>query len=441
LYKLRETDIVYFRDKNEIFTIISNFIAVNGSNIRIFSYLLFVQLFVLAVGFFTQIKIANTLGRELFGQLAYGLAIGIYGQVFIRFGLDRTLVRDLVHHPEKTENIVAASLTLRYALSVFLIFALVLWKHFFAVDISWGLLLVIIGFSILSLDLQPVYDAWKKIPRHTTYYLIQKIIYFTVVWFIVLFFPNSLSINLIGTAVLSSAIVFLFLQHNWVANAMIDRTEIRYSFFAAYELGRQNILVWFTAFGGLFIVYFNQLILKYYAGFSELGSYAAAWQIVMLGMLFLDQIARIGNPATAYYTKRDVPPRARATFIMKYVSIMMIAISPIVLVMLVFQTLVFELLFKPEYAPASTLLPIFAIYLILVSVGYVASQYLLAARKEQYYFFSILIGAIASVLLGVSIIPCYGAWGAALTICVSHALTILINIACMFYNLKKEDEQ
>jgi O-antigen/teichoic acid export membrane protein len=68
-------------------------------NLQNLSVLFFVNSLIAGIGFVTQVKIANTLGWESFGLLAYGLAIAAYGGAVIRFGLDRALVRDLIHHP------------------------------------------------------------------------------------------------------------------------------------------------------------------------------------------------------------------------------------------------------------------------------------------------------------------------------------------------------
>ena len=57
------------------------------------SVLIVVNFIVAGLGFATNVKIANTLGKERFGLLAYGLILGSYGAVFVQFSLDIILVR------------------------------------------------------------------------------------------------------------------------------------------------------------------------------------------------------------------------------------------------------------------------------------------------------------------------------------------------------------
>ncbi|MCK4825920.1 oligosaccharide flippase family protein, partial [bacterium] len=87
-----------------------------------------VNFILMGLGFVTRVKIANVLGREGFGLLAYALALGTFGGVVVRFGMDRTLVRDLVHHRDRFGELVAGSLMLRGIMFAFVLLGVLLWK-------------------------------------------------------------------------------------------------------------------------------------------------------------------------------------------------------------------------------------------------------------------------------------------------------------------------
>ena len=84
----------------------------------------------LAAGLFfiTQIKIANVIGKEKFGLLAYGIALGMYGQTIVCYGMNLTLVRDLIHYPKRFAELVMASLMLRGLLLGLVVAGLLVWK-------------------------------------------------------------------------------------------------------------------------------------------------------------------------------------------------------------------------------------------------------------------------------------------------------------------------
>lgn len=421
-----------------IVPVVASLLARHRHHIGIVSSLVVIQFFTLIVGFITQIKIANTLGKEIFGQLAFGLALGACGQVIIRFGLDRTLVRDLIHDPEHTANIVRASLVLRYSITAMVVLTLLLWKMVLSASgMGWGLFFIVIGNSILSLDLQPVYDAWQKIRRHAVYYLIQRGIYFGVVWSTIFLFPGELTIYWLGLATLGTVLMYLFLQHRWAMRQLPPVPVRKMLFPEAFDLARRNLWVWLAALSGLFLVQFNQLLLKHYMGYAELGGYAAAWQIVMLGMLFLEQIARVGRPATARHTRPGVPSAVRKRFLIKYSIVMLVAVLPIVLIMTCSPGLIYKYVYKPEYATGPNILPVFGIYLLVVSLGMVASQYVLAIRKEFVFLISVIVGGILSVGLCAWLIPTLGKAGAAWALLLSHGMTILIYSATMIHDVGK----
>ena len=153
-----------------------------------FSILVIVNILAAAIGWLTQIKLANFLGRDLFGQVTFGVVLGGFGQTFIRFGLDRTLVRDLIHYPDQFGKLVRGSLIVRCVLTIIVISCLIIWILLSKTNsLSWDIILITMGWSIISLDLQPVYDASNMIKMHTYFFLIQKACYLLFIWCLILF--------------------------------------------------------------------------------------------------------------------------------------------------------------------------------------------------------------------------------------------------------------
>jgi O-antigen/teichoic acid export membrane protein len=395
-------------------------------NLQNLSVLVFVNFLVAGVGFVTQIKIANTLGKDGFGLLAYGLAIATYGGVVIQFGLDRTLVRDLVHFPNRFGELVAASLLLRGALFGVVAITLLTWKVAVGAssDVTWGLLLVILANSMMCMDLQPVYDSWRAMSRHAVYNLVQRCLYFAVIWTVIVMAPRRLSILSIGAATMSSVICYLILQHTWAMARMTLPTTSREVFRAAIRMARGNLTIWAATLGGLSFSSLNQLVLKHYRGIAELGGYAAAWQMVSLAMMLLNQVARVGNPTTARVTRGDIQRSERNRFLAKYASVMVLTALPLAIAAICFPRLIMKTLFRPEYMSAANALRILGGFMLVYAVGVVASQFVVSMRLEKTYLASILVGGILSVTACVLLIPAMGANGAALALLASTSVAI-----------------
>jgi O-antigen/teichoic acid export membrane protein len=401
-------------------------LAPHQNRIMTFSSLVFANVLAAAAGWMTQIHIANTLGKEIFGQVAFAVAIGTFGQVIIRVGLDRTLVRDLIHFPDRFSDLVQASLYLRYAIALVILCGLLIWKFLHPGSMSWGVVLIAMGSSVMSLDLQPVYDVWHKMQRHTVYYLIQRACYLLLVWAALLIFQSALSVLWIGAVTVISVILYLVLQHRWAFQHMDREGKKSFTELAGsiMWLIRHNLLVWLSAIFGLSIVMLNQVLLKRYSGFAELGVYAVAWQLVMIGTLLIEQISRIGRPAMARITRQGISRQEQSRFILQYAAVMAGVVIPLVGVMVFSPNIIITLLFRSEYHAATSILPILGVYLLLYSVGIVLSQYVLSVRLERDYLISVVLGGALSIGLCPLLIARYGISGAAVALLIAHGATI-----------------
>ncbi|NVL90288.1 MAG: flippase [Desulfobacterales bacterium] len=404
------------------------------------SVLVFVNFLVAGLGFLTRVKIANTLGKEGFGLLAYGLVLGRYAGTLVRFGLDRTLVRDLVHYPKRFGELVTASLILRGSMFILVLIGLLIWKFLEGpeTELTWALFIVIIAHFVVSLDLQATYDSWHKMSRHAVYRLIQRLCYLGCVWGLVLFVPGKLNILWIGALMLGSVVLYLSLQYNW-AFKRIDFKNISVSLIkTACRMGRGNLWIWLAAMGCLSFGSLNQLILKHYSGTAELGGYAAAWQIVAIAMLLLTQISRVGNPATARITRKDSNQSARIRFLTKYSVVMFVVAAPVGIAALICPELIITLLFRPEYASAASVMRIMGIYIMVFSLGLIASQYVVSAHLEKIYFTTVIVGGILSITLCLVLIPRMAGYGSALALLIAHGASMGLYWVVMIQHVRKQ---
>ena len=416
-----------------------NLILSQKQNLRNLSVLLIVNLIVGGLGFVTKVKIANTLSIADFGLLSYGFAIAAYGGAIIRFGFDRTLVRDLIHFPKRQGQLVLSSLLLRGFLFLVVISALLIWKYFSSTesDLTWGVILVVLGQSMIGLELKAVYDSWGKMSRHAFYNLIQRCLYFAAVWMVILFLPKSLNILWLGVFTLGSATVYLLMQGRW-AFSRLDFTSAHENISAkTLKLARSNLIIWFSCLACLSFGVVNQIILKIFNGKEALGGYSAAWQLVAIAMLCLTQIARIGNPATARVTRASVNSKMKVRFLIKYSTVMFLAVLPVSLASILYPEFILKTIFRPEYITAATILRVLGFYMLIFSVGLVASQYVISARMEKIYFVSVLVGGILGLLLCLILIPILGGVGAALALLISHSLTMAAYWCACIMDIKK----
>ena len=184
----------------------------------------------------------------------------------------------------------------------------------------------------------------------------------------------------------------------------------------------------------------NQIILKHYFGYSELGGYAAVWQFVTAGTLLIDQMSRIGRPAMARYTLPEVTKADLVRFLVKYLTVMTVIVFPLAFTMFCFPKIILSLFFKSGYLSSQKEMPILGIYLLTSAVGYVFSQYIISVRLDKLYFYSTIIGGLSSIILCSTIISPYGSVGAAWTILLSSGATFVVSGAGMLKHLSDYPE-
>ena len=397
----------------------------------------------LAAGLFfvTQIKIANVIGKEKFGLLAYGIALGMYGQTIVGYGMNRTLVRDLIHYPKRFAKLVMASLLLRGLLLVLVVALLLVWKLAWQpADMTWAIIVVVVAYSLKSLDLQPVYDAWHRMGRHAVYNMVQRGLYFALIWGIILTTPRHLSLAWIAFGLLVTEVFYLFLQQRWAGGRIEWSWDNSGRNSVVGELFKNNFWIWLATVGCLSFGTLNQIILKYYCGPGELGSYAASWQIVAAAMLLLTQVSRVGNPATARVTRPENNGCKRKSFLLKYSCVMAATALPVVIPSVLFPGWIMKTIFKPEYASSATILRVLGIYLMVFSLGCVASQYIVSSRMEKTYFASVIMGGILSVILCFLLIPRMAGYGAALALLIAHGISMGFYWVVMILHVRSQSK-
>jgi len=384
------------------------------------------------LGIITTIAVANRLGSARFGELAYAYAVGGIIAVNVRFGMDRSLIRYLVHYPQRFGEFVAASLLLRVA------FLLTSWLGLFvlisvardAVELSTGMLLVVLATTLLPLQIGNVFDVWEKQGRHAAYMLAQRLLYFGLIWGVILWAPERLSIAWIGSALLVSSVFFMFLQYVYawkrLRREVLDLSWQRV-LGTSRELARGNGWLWLANLAALGLTAMNKVVLKQTCGFSTLGVYAASWQLASLANILSRNVARIGRPSMA---RRTDPRTAKAAgmprFMMQFQLIMLGTVSAVALPAIIFPEWILDTLFSHEYASGYLVLRIFGVCILIRAIEIVFGLFVVFTKMDNVYFLANVLGGAVSIALCVTLVPAHGGVGAALGVLTGTTLSSIM---------------
>lgn len=391
-----------------------------------FASLLSANLVLAGIGFFTSIALASTLGAARYGDLAYAMAVGGYVLTFAYCGLDRSLIRDLIHRPERSEALVSASILLRGSLLVAGLCGLLL------VERGLGLVnplgadgwMIVAALAIPAMNLAPVFDAWGRIRLHTVFQVVERGGYFAFIWAFLVFAPRLVEVRTVAMGLMLGSVIGLGLQYRSIFNrigARWGRQIVR----VAASLIRRNSWLWISALAQLSFGGLSKIVLGNEAGSAELGAYAIAWQVVTVGSLFTAQIGRIGNPGLVATTRSGASRRERLRFLVRYLAIASATACLIAVPALMAPSFLLSLV-GPEFPTAAPAMRVLAVYMIMVAAGTVGVQYLVAARLERVFGITLMATALLSVGLLAVLVPPMGSLGAALAVSISHGLALVV---------------
>jgi len=372
----------------------------------------------------TQVKLANYFGASVYGIYSYCLAIGEVGAMFVRYGRNKTMVRDLIQYPEKRDSLVVSTFFLSLTNLVLFLTVTFACHETLDIEVNWTYFLLILSPCFMSLSMSPVYESLRMMSWDSIYNLLQKFAFLAIIWAL---FGLKFQVSLLTVGVI---VVF-----TWIAVGLMEYYEVgtqlhinfikKVSIRELWQLYKDNFIIFLSCVTGVAFGPVLNLILNSYADSRSVGIYAAGLQIYLICLFVNNQISRVGNPMMAEAGKQDCPVARRRSLVFRYAVVMLLTSLPFALPLLFCSSWLTSQLFTDEYAELARYLPIMAGYVIAVSVGVVFEQYMISMRFDKAYFAIYVASAIATLLTALWLIPLYGTLGAFVALCVPRSVGFL----------------
>ena len=374
----------------------------------------------------TQVKLANYLGASVYGVYSYCLAIGEVGALFVRYGRNKTMVRDLIQFPEKRNSlVVSTSLLSLLNLGLFLAVTFVCHKPL-DIEVNWTYFLLILSPCIAQISLGPVYESLKLMSWSSIYGLLQKFGFLSVIWALFLF-HFDVGLFEIGIIVVIVGLVVIVMEYYEIGTQLHINFLSKVKFLEIWNLYKSNFVIFLSCVTGVAFGPLLRLILNNYADSKSVGIYAAGLQIYHICLFLNTQISRIGNPMMAEAGKVDCSLAKRRRLVSRYTVVMLVTSLPFALPMLLCPGALTSLLFTEEYSSLANYLPLLAIYLLAISIGVVYTQFMISMRMDKTYFAIYILSAVSTLIMSLLVIPTLGILGAFMSLCIPHS------IGCLFY--------
>ena len=361
---------------------------------------------------------ARALGPEHFGYIGFGTAFIAYAMLFVNLGLSTYAVREIARDRSTALRIVDHVLTLRLLLSLivgalYALLVLALDKPFLVKAVLWVQIIQLVG-QALIIDFY--YQGTERMGVIATREVGTSLITMVAVLLLVRG-PDDVVIaaGITACSVLFNAVLVVvrYSLENHRPHMRIDLTAWRAMLIAAAPMA-------VSVFAWAIFSHLDTVMLGFMADPFQVGWYAAAYKVLMLGATaglivmnsFLPQLA------ASYGDTEQMRARMQ-----DYATTMLLVGALVAAAGLTMAPEILMLFFGEAYAPAVNALRLLMASLGVIYLNMVVGNPLLVWHRQTGYMTAILIGGAVNAALNLVAIPRWGMEGAA-------ASTLVAELVC-----------
>ena len=391
-------------------------------------WLLAGKLLSLVVGFI----IARYLGPYAFGDLSFADAFAALFAAVGTLGLDSFIIREIIQHPDKRDEILGTSLVMRLAANAVLIPLAILTYLAFRqlstneTELSLALLIAFCSsaalfksFNIIDSYFQSQVASKYVVQVQNVCLVLSTGVKIALIYnhAPVLYFAVALVFD---SAILALGLLFIYKRkqlhlHTWTFNWV-----------RAKSLIQQSWPLILTAVMISVYMKIDQVMLKS-SGSKIVGIYSAAARISESWYFIPVAIVTSVFPAIIHARKTDIERYHKR---LQNLYDLLVAISlPVAILVSIFANQIIHILYGNPYQGAGILLSIHIWSGIFVFLGSASSQFLLAEGFTLISFSRTAFGALVNVVLNLWLIPIYGALGASIATLIAYASSTFFILA------------
>ncbi len=385
-------------------------------------WLLFGKVLSLVVGFL----IARYLGPATFGELSFADAFAAIFAAIGTLGLDSFIIREIIRHPEKRDEILGTSLAMRLAANLIIIpVSLITYLifHYFSGNPGGNSLAILVSICASAYLFKSfnIIDSYFQSQVNSKYVVwVQNFcLLFSAVIKIALVYWGAPVIYFAWALVFDSALLAVGLIWMYQRQQMqLQRWTFNWE--RGKSLLQQSWPLILTAVMISIYMKIDQVMLKS-LGSKEVGIYSAAARISESWYFIPVAIVTSVFPAIIHARKTDMERYYKR---LQNLYDLLVGISVPVAILISFSAnILIHLLYGEQYAGAGDMLSIHIWSGIFVFLGSASSQYLLAEGYTMISFTRTAVGALVNVLLNLWLIPLYGGWGASVATLIAYGIS------------------
>jgi O-antigen/teichoic acid export membrane protein len=363
-----------------------------------------------------SLLIARYLGPNIYGDLSFILALVAITAAVSALGLDTFIIREIIHEPNKKDEILGTAFWLRIFTAALLVpITLIVYLIFHFNSNNPGNNLT---FMVFLLSLTTVFKSFNVIDSYFQSQVQSKYV------------VHVQNICLILSAVLKIVIISLGLPLIYLVYALLfDAVALAVGLIIIYLRKNSSFKTWNFSktraknlLNQSFPLILSAIVVTIYMkidvvmlktlGSEVVGIYSAAANLSEAWYFIPTAIITSVFPAIINARKTDID---RYNKRLKNLYDLLVFISlPVAIFISFFANYIVDIIYQDKYIGAGAILSIHIWSGVFVFLGVASSQYLLAEGYTKISFYRGATGAVANVLLNFWLIPLYGGVGASI---------------------------
>jgi len=375
------------------------------------SWLLGEKVLRMVISLFVGFYVARYLGPERYGLLSYALSFVWLFSALASLGLDDILVRELVNHPDKRQNLLGTVFWLKVCGFGVMGTAIAVVLLFKSEDqqTSWLIALIALGFLFQATNVIEFYfraqiQSKFSVRAQIIQLLITSLFKIYLVWneAELVWFALALMLDQAVVAVL------ILIMYRW---------KIEKFPYLSFSIIKAKLLLkdaWPLIFAGIVVSIYmkiDQVMLKEMLNAKAVGVYAAAVKICEAWYFVPTIVTASLFPAIIVAKQKN--EQIFHERLQKLYDLMVWGSLAVALPISLIADWLIHILYGIEFKEAADILRIYIWAGLFVSIGVTSSKWLVAENLEIYSFYRTAIGAILNVGCNLWLIPIYGIKGAA----------------------------
>ena len=357
--------------------------------------------------------VARHLGKAGYGELSFVFASVYLLTLFLDFGINTILVREIARNRERAKDFLYNSLFLKSYLALLVIVFLILFQKLSHLTPSVSSLLYIIGIAVIFTSLSEIFRssyfiacemAWMK----GSLIVIHRLVELSLTLIFIFFLGGGLI--KIGWALLLASLFNLIFSYfstrryifsqRWKGDLSLQKWIIK----SSLPLGA----------GIFFLGIYNRIdtvMLSFMKGDIPVGIYNAAYRLMEVLVFIPASLSGALLPVLSRYFKSS-PKKFRTTFLF-YLKLAWVISLPLAVIMGFFPSFFIHLIFGKAFQESTGALTILIWTFPLLSLNYLLRDYFISSNRQimSLYFFS--LGAFLNIILNLILIPHWSYRGAA----------------------------